>query len=172
VRNRHNAQGSLPPECANSCAVAHISSAGANGETACRLLVFGGSVSDGVAVRDYAASVGRMPLPHVLCRPCECTVLISAHFLGPKPLLLLLLFYNMLMRSKNNLTLPCPLQMEATVMPSSRIQSLMKLLLSRWMPTRRSARMMVRVRKKNRRQGLQRHRQKGPRKNATNKNKK
>jgi hypothetical protein len=52
-----NAQGSLPPECANACAVAHVSSAGANGETACRLLVFGGSVSDGVAVRDCARYV-------------------------------------------------------------------------------------------------------------------
>lgn len=43
----------MPPECANACAVVHTAAAGANGETSCRLLVFGGSVGDGVPVRVY-----------------------------------------------------------------------------------------------------------------------
>ena len=55
-------QGSLPPECANACAVVHVSSA-AGGETSCRLLVFGGSVSDGVPVRHAPLLIGLCSLP-------------------------------------------------------------------------------------------------------------
>lgn len=60
--------GSMPPECANACAVVHTAAAGANGETSCRLLVFGGSVGDGVpAMRvhgiDYAAFLKSQAVP-------------------------------------------------------------------------------------------------------------
>jgi hypothetical protein len=54
----------MPPECANACAVVHTSVAGANGLAACRLLVFGGSVGDGIPVRVFPMLSGRRPSAH------------------------------------------------------------------------------------------------------------